>query len=165
LLHIDKILQGLLFGLDEYDIKENTTQIGELDLSEQVEFLLNESSPYKLISEYNEVKKFLLANSFMYPRDLFDMEDYIQELPYAVKGRKLQQQAIDEFLQQNRKDKNYKERLKLGKHANSRYEELSEVRVINIKLLLGIMEELMMKPHLEDLITSKKRPSNVQTAT
>ena len=101
LLHIDKILQGLLFGFDQYEIKQNTTQIGDLDLSEQVEFLLNESSPYKLISEYNEVKKFLMSNSFLYPRDLFDLEDFIQDLPYPVKGRKAQNEAVDKFLEQN----------------------------------------------------------------
>ena len=101
----------------------------------------------------------------MYSMEIFQLEDYIQNREKPVKGRVETEKAIDEYLEKKKKeDSTYKGRQRIGE-SSSKFEALANVRVVNVKLLLNIMEELKLKPVVQKTISSDRKPSVVKTTT
>ena len=52
--------------------------------------------------------------------------------------------------------------MRIGQESEE-FSHLAKIRVINTKLLLNAIEELMVKPEIESILSSNKRPNMVKT--
>ena len=120
-------------------------------------------SPYKILSEYNELKWFVIHNSFEMNKELYLLESHMQAKGIKVQDHDEALEEIDKYFQKTKGDRAYKGKLNIGELGNSKYDFLSTIRVVNCKVLLKVIEELMMKPWIEQIMTSNKQKSRVKS--
>lgn len=78
ILQIEGVLQSLFYGQGSFMHRRSSVKINGFKISDQVDMLMSTMTPYRLLSEYNELKKLILFNSYFYPMEIYQLEDYIQ---------------------------------------------------------------------------------------